>query len=167
MLAAMSGQRLDVRRATLADAEVLCAFNAAMALETEGRTLDSTRLRRGIEHALTDAHRGSYWVCAGTDGRVVGALLVTLEWSDWRDGWFWWIQSVYVRPEARGHGAYRALWQHVLAAARAAGDVCGVRLYVDQENRNAQAVYEHLGMQRARYALYEVDFVLGAERAAD
>jgi ribosomal protein S18 acetylase RimI-like enzyme len=164
MLAAMSEQRPTVRRATPADTQDLCAFNAAMARETEGRELDPARLRRGIEHALADPGRGTYWVCCVAD-RVLGALLVTLEWSDWRDGWFWWIQSVYVRPEARGRGIYRALWEHVLAAARAQGDVCGVRLYVDQENRNAQAVYEHLGMERARYALYEVDFVLGAGHA--
>jgi len=158
----MTKKGWNVRRATLADAEDLREFNAAMALETEGRALDEKRLRRGIEHALSDPHRGSYWVCAAADGRALGCLLVTLEWSDWRDGWFWWIQSVYVRPEARQQGVYRALREHVLAAARIAGDVCGVRLYVDQENRKAQAVYAHLGMQRARYALYEVDFVLGA-----
>jgi ribosomal protein S18 acetylase RimI-like enzyme len=130
-----------------------------MAAETEGRDLDRARLEAGIAHALGDASRGTYFV-AERDGRVAGALLVTREWSDWRDGWFLWIQSVYTRPEARRSGIYRALYRHVVDTARAAGDVCGIRLYVERENRRAQATYEALGMRESCYRIYEVDFVL-------
>ncbi|MCK6448516.1 MAG: GNAT family N-acetyltransferase [Planctomycetes bacterium] len=129
-----------------------------MARETEGRELDPERLARGVERALASPDRGRYFV-AELGSRVVGALLVTTEWSDWRDGWFWWLQSVYVEADARRLGVYRALHEHVVRAARAAPDVCGVRLYVDRENRSAQTVYQRLGMQRARYEFFEIDFV--------
>jgi ribosomal protein S18 acetylase RimI-like enzyme len=92
---------------------------------------------------------------------VVASLLVTYEWSDWRAGWFWWIQSVFVVESSRGRGVYRALYEEVLGRARGRADVAGVRLYVELENVHAQAVYERLGMRRAHYHLYEVDFVLG------
>ena len=151
---------MRVRPATPADLDVLVDFNAAMALETEDRRLDPDRLRAGVSTALSDPARGAYRV-AERDGRVVGALLLTREWSDWRNGWFWWIQSVYVAPDARGRGVYRALHESVLAEARADGKVCGVRLYVEQDNRAAQATYAAVGMRRARYAVYEDDFTAG------
>lgn len=156
----LGGARVQVRRAVLADLAHLVEFNGAMARETEDRELDVTRLTLGVRAVLERTECGRYWI-AERDGRAVGCLLITREWSDWRNGWFWWVQSVYVIAEARRQGIYRALYEHVLAEARAAGDVCGVRLYVDDENRPAQAVYERLGMQRARYRMYEVDFVLG------
>jgi GNAT superfamily N-acetyltransferase len=148
-----------VRPAGRGDLDTLVAFNAAMALETEGRALDEARLRRGVERALLDAARGSYRV-ALRDGVVVGALLLTREWSDWRDGWFWWIQSVYVVPAARGTGVYRALHASVLDEARRDGEVCGIRLYVEQANRAAQATYAAVGMARTHYLLFEQDFTL-------
>lgn len=154
-----SRSALRIRPATPADLDVLLEFNAGLALETEGRTLDRARLARGLELVLGDRERGAYRV-AERGGAVVGALLVTREWSDWRAGWFWWIQSVYVARSARGSGVYRALHASVFDEARAAGDVCGVRLYVDRENLSAQAVYRHLGMHEARYAFFERDFVL-------
>ena len=129
-----------------------------MAEETEGRHLDLMRLGRGVARALTDRSRGRYLV-AERDGEVVGALFVTLEWSDWRNGWFWWIQSVYTSPAERRTGVYRALHEQVLAEARAAGDVCGVRLYVERENESAQTTYARLGMRRTGYLLYEIDFL--------
>ncbi len=92
---------------------------------------------------------------AEVDGRVAGALLLTREWSDWRDGWFWWIQSVHVEREARRQGVYRALHEEVLRRALAAGDVVGVRLYVEQANVAAQRTYERLGMLRSHYVVYE------------
>jgi GNAT superfamily N-acetyltransferase len=144
-----------VRPARPQDLDLLVDFNAAMALETEDLRLDPARLRAGVAAALADPQRGAYRV-AELDGRPAGALLLTREWSDWRNGWFLWIQSVYVRPEARRHGVYRALHADVLAGAAAAGDVVGVRLYVDRENSQAQRTYERLGMQRARYDLFEV-----------
>jgi len=145
---------VTVRDARPTDLEALVRFNAAMARETEDLVLDPARLRAGVARALGDPARGRYLV-AERDGRVAGALLLTREWSDWRDGWFWWIQSVYVEPAARRHGVYRALHAAVLARAAAAGDVAGVRLYVELANRAAQATYERLGMRRARYVVCE------------
>src|SRR5215468_3854238 len=107
---------VGVRAAAARDLPVLVAFNAAMARETEGRALDEARLRRGVASALGDEARGRYLV-AERGGQAVGALLLTREWSDWRDGWFWWIQSVYVAPAARRQGVYRALHRAVLEQA--------------------------------------------------
>ena len=143
-----------VRPATRADLPLLVAFNAAMALETEDLRLQPARLQAGVAAALADPQRGVYRV-AELGGRPAGALLLTREWSDWRNGWFLWIQSVYVAPEARRRGVYRALHADVLAGAAAAGDVVGVRLYVDRANAGAQRTYERLGMRRARYDFFE------------
>lgn len=153
-----------VRAAQLADVPAIVGFQRAMARETEGKDLDPARVTRGVEAVLAaadGADRGFYLV-AEDRGDPVASLLVTYEWSDWRDGWFWWVQSVFVLPSHRGRGVYRALYAEVLERAGARGDVCGVRLYVEYDNAAAQAVYQRLGMHRARYHLYEVDFVLGA-----
>ena len=145
-----------MRRATRGDLEALVAFNAAMARETEGKALDLGRLRAGAEAVLGDARRGFYLV-AETAGQVVGQLLVTAEWSDWRNAYFWWVQSVYVSPDYRRRGVYRALDSHIRAEARRRGDICGVRLYVERANRVARQAYTSLGMTRSRYDLYEID----------
>jgi GNAT superfamily N-acetyltransferase len=135
-------------------------FNVAMAWETEGKALDPHRVRRGVAAVLEEpGSRGDYYL-AELAGRPVGQLLITTEWSDWRNGYFWWIQSVYVHPEHRRRGVYRTLHRHVLSEARRRGDVCGLRLYVDRDNRRAQGVYASLDMRRARYDLWETDFVL-------
>ena len=144
----------SVRAAREEDLGAIVRFNAAMAAETEGRALDPEVLARGVAHAFADAARGRYFV-AEAAGQVVGCLMITREWSDWRDGWFWWIQSVYVAPEARGRGAYSALHEHVRAAARAAGDVVGLRLYAERHNERAQRTYRRLGMEETGYLLYE------------
>jgi ribosomal protein S18 acetylase RimI-like enzyme len=151
---------LAIARATRAHLDALVHGNAAMAEESEGRALDRATLTRGVAAVFDDDRRGFYLVAMRGDD-VVGQLMVTYEWSDWRAGTFWWIQSVYVWPEARRQGVYRALYEHLLALARADGGVCGVRLYVERDNRTARATYEALGMERAVYELYEVDFVLG------
>lgn len=148
---------ITIRIATAADIAIIAANNSAMAEETEGRRLDAETLRSGVSRLLSDSTRGVYYL-AERDGNVVGQLLITREWSDWRDGWFWWIQSVYVTPDARRQGVYRALHEHVHAEARKRPDVCGIRLYVDQDNARAQQVYERLGMKRSGYRLYEVDW---------
>ena len=145
-----------MRRATRGDLETLVAFNAAMARETEGKALDLGRLRAGVEAVLGDARRGFYLV-AETAGQVVGQLLVTAEWSDWRNTYFWWVQSVYVSPDYRRRGVYRALDSHIRAEARRRGDICGVRLYVERANHVARQAYTSLGMTRSRYDLYEID----------
>jgi ribosomal protein S18 acetylase RimI-like enzyme len=143
-----------VRPARAADRDAIAAFNAAMARETEHRELDLATLTRGVERGLADPAKGRYFV-AELDGRVAGCLMVTTEWSDWRAGWFWWIQSVYVDPAQRGRGVYGALHEHVRTAARAAGDVVGIRLYVEKDNTRAQRAYRKLGMTETDYRLYE------------
>lgn len=154
----MSGEGgVRVRPAVATDAAAIVDFNHAMARETEGRELDRATLARGVERALPDPARGRYFV-AELDGQVAGCLLVTTEWSDWRDGWYWWIQSVYVAPAARGRGTYAALHNHVRTAARAAGDVVGLRLYADLHNERAQRTYRRLGMVETDYRLFEEMF---------
>lgn len=151
----------SVRLATIDDADTIADFNLAMAAETEDRGLDEERLRAGVRGVLADPQRGRYRVAvAQLDGAevVVGCLLLTTEWSDWRNGWFWWIQSVYTSPEFRGQGVYRALYDEVLVEAREREDVCGLRLYVEAENLRAQRVYTHLGMERTDYQLFELEF---------
>ena len=128
-----------------------------MAQETEGLALDADVVRPGVAAVLADDALGFYLV-AEVDGQAAGQLMVTYEWSDWRNGLFWWIQSVYVRLEFRRRGVYSALHRHVAQAAREAGGVCGIRLYVEQDNTIAQQVYKSLEMHRTRYQMYEVEF---------
>ena len=128
-----------------------------MAQETETLPLDEAVVRPGVAAVLADPALGFYLV-AEIDGNLAGQLMVTYEWSDWRNGLWWWIQSVYVRPEYRRRGVYTALHRRVADEARAAGGACGIRLYVEQENTTAQQVYESLDMYRTRYQMYEVEF---------
>lgn len=150
---------VTVRPATLADLDVLVRFSAAMARETEGRALELKRLRKGVRAVLASERHGRYLV-AESGAAVVGQLLLTSEWSDWRNGVFWWIQSVYVEPSARRRGVYQTLHKHVVRDARERGDVCGVRLYVEKDNRRARTAYTSLGMTATAYRIYEQDFVL-------
>lgn len=152
-----TAELIRVRTASADDTATLVEGNCAMARETESRELDHDRITRGVAKVLADARRGTYYI-AEIDGTPAGQMLITTEWSDWRDGWFWWIQSVYVCPAFRGRGVYRALQEHVTRLARATGDVCGLRLYVERENAGARAVYEKLGMTRTSYRLYERDW---------
>jgi ribosomal protein S18 acetylase RimI-like enzyme len=145
---------MNIRLAEESDTAALVEFNQAMALETEGKTLDSQILQSGVESVLHDEKKGFY-VVAEENGQIVGGLMVTFEWSDWRDGWFWWIQSVYILPASRGRGIYRFLYDFVKESAREKDDVCGFRLYVEKENTNAQKVYEKLGMEISHYLMYE------------
>ena len=145
-----------VRPASPSDLKILVEFNSAMALETEGKNLDPAALHAGVAAVLADGLKGFYLV-AECRGNPVGQLLVTSEWSDWRNAFFWWIQSVYVIPEHRRRGVYRALDQQVKVQAKLRGDVCGVRLYVDRRNHGAQKVYSSLGMVPSHYDMYEVE----------
>lgn len=146
-----------LRPATLADLETLARWAEAMALETEGKTLDAATIRAGIAAGIADPGKARYLV-AEREGVAVGTLMLTTEWSDWRDGWWWWIQSVYVVPEARRLGVFRALYAHVEAEARATPGVCGLRLYVENDNTRAQATYASLGMVDAHYRVFEAPF---------
>jgi GNAT superfamily N-acetyltransferase len=145
---------MNIRLALKEDAAALAAFNLAMALETEDKRLDPETLRRGVEAVFDDPQKGFY-VVAETDGRVVGGLLITFEWSDWRNSWFWWIQSVYILPDARGKRIYSRLYEFVKEKARAEDNVFGFRLYVEKENMHARRVYEKLGMENSYYLAYE------------
>jgi ribosomal protein S18 acetylase RimI-like enzyme len=145
---------MQIRTATAEDVDALVEFNQAMALETEGKRLDPDILRAGVTAVFADAQKGFY-VVADEDGSVAAGLMVTTEWSDWRNGWFWWIQSVYVQPEHRGSGLYGQMYAFVKSRAAEAENVCGFRLYVEKENERAQRVYEKLGMERTYYLMYE------------
>jgi Acetyltransferases len=148
---------MQIRDAGPKDVETLVAFNAAMAEETEDLVLDERVLRRGVKRLIEDPALGRCLV-AETDEGVVGTLSVTSEWSDWRCGLFWWIQSVYVAPEARGRGVFSDLYDHVQDLARAEPDVIGLRLYVERNNVRAQRTYARLGMEETAYRVYEVEF---------
>jgi GNAT superfamily N-acetyltransferase len=144
---------LVIRPAVVADAPIVTAYNALLALESEHKKLDPEVLAPGVLAALRDPERARYFV-AEDEGAVVGQIMLTREWSDWRNGWIWWIQSVYVRSDRRRHGVFRALYEHVRKTARSEG-VVGLRLYVEQENHAAQEVYKRLGMQRSGYLVLE------------
>ncbi|HTU17286.1 MAG TPA: GNAT family N-acetyltransferase [Gemmataceae bacterium] len=145
---------LSIRRAVLADAAVVSEFNRLLAQESEGKTLDAAVLAAGVAAGLADPAKSVYFL-AEEDGAAVGQIMYTMEWSDWRNGWFWWIQSVYVRAEARRRGIFRALYEHVHQAARADGQVIGLRLYVERGNQIAQETYQRMGMESAGYLVFE------------
>ncbi|MCL4685250.1 GNAT family N-acetyltransferase [Myxococcota bacterium] len=143
-----------IRTARADDLEVLVGFNLAMARETEALELDRATVRSGVAALLSHPDRGRVLMVEEA-GVAVAALALTLEWSDWRNGMFWWIQSVYVHPDHRRRGHYRRLHEHVRGLAAADPEVCGLRLYVEHENRGAQATYRSLGMRETAYRLYE------------
>lgn len=159
----MSDPAWVVREATVDDLDRLQEWACAMAHETEGKALEAGTVRGGIEAGLRDASRARYFIAsrrvqlAGRETIDIAAatLMLTTEWSDWRNGLWWWIQSVYVAPEQRRLGGYRALHAHVEAAARATDGVIGLRLYVERDNTHAQATYASLGMEDAGYRVYE------------
>jgi ribosomal protein S18 acetylase RimI-like enzyme len=143
-----------VRRAGPEDAAVIAEFNRRLAEETEGKALDAALLRAGVEAGLADEAKALYFV-AEDGGDVIGQLMLTREWSDWRNGWMWWIQSVYVRADARRRGTFRALYRFAHEAAKADPGVIGLRLYVEHANGAAQQTYQRLGMTRTGYLVFE------------
>lgn len=153
----MAESNFQIRTATPADAAVIADFNAAIALESEGLELGMVMLRAGVEALLTDSAKGRYFV-ATVDDRIVGQLMHTWEWSDWRNGMFWWIQSVYVLPDYRRAGIFAGLYGHLETLAKAEATVCGLRLYVEQNNERAQQTYIKCGMSRTHYLLMEDDY---------
>jgi len=143
---------LLIRPATAADEDVIVRFNAALAWESEAKALDEPVLRAGVRAVLADPHKGLYTV-AESGGAVVGQLSVTFEYSDWRNGWYWWLQSVYVDAAARRQGVFRALFDHLKATALADPTVIGLRLYMEDDNRAAEATYLGVGMVAEPYRL--------------
>jgi GNAT superfamily N-acetyltransferase len=145
---------ITIRRGTPADIPVIVEFNRRLAEESEGKALDVPILTAGVAAAMADPLKGPYYLAVDGD-HVVGQTQITFEWSDWRNGWLWWIQGVYVRTEARQRGVFRALYEHIEREARQAGNVIGLRLYVDQNNHGAQQTYLKLGMSPSNYLLFE------------
>jgi ribosomal protein S18 acetylase RimI-like enzyme len=154
---------LNVRLAKSEDAAMIASFSAAMALETEGRHLDLDRLHEGTVALFNSSDYGFFMVAEleqPDHRRLLGQLMVTYEWSDWRNGAFWWIQSVYVDPAWRRQSVFRRMHETVMATAKTSPNVCGVRLYVEGSNSVAQAVYRKVGLIPSSYAIFETDFVL-------
>ncbi len=147
---------IAVRPATLADLDSLVAGNIAMALEAEHKRLDPATVRRGVRAVFEEPGRGRYFV-AEIGGNVVGQAMYTCEWSDWRNGNFWWLQSVYVAPVARRTGVFRAIYGFIERLAKAEPGVCGLRLYVELDNERAQQTYRRCGMVDAGYLVMETD----------
>lgn len=149
-----SNSDIRYREADVRDLPDIVEFQIAMARETEDFALDLATCTRGVEAVFNDHAHGQYFV-AEAEGRLIASLLITFEWSDWRNGVVWWIQSVYVRPEFRRRGAYGALYKYVKALAERDPSVKGIRLYVDKRNAAAQEVYARLGMNGEHYKVFE------------
>ncbi len=147
---------IRVRPACIADQPLIAEFNRRLAIETERKVLDPAILERGVAEALADPDRLRYWV-ATVSGHapIAGQAAITREWSDWRNGWVWWLQSVYVDQPLRGRGVFRALYEHIRHEARALPDVIGLRLYVEDSNRSAPRTYQSLGMKPGGYSIYQ------------
>ncbi len=146
--------KVSVRRATAEDIATIAEFNLAMARETEDKELDSSTLYEGVAAGIADDARGIYYV-ADAEGETAACLLVTQEWSDWRNGWFWWVQSVFVAPAFRRRGLYSKMYKAIKSIAKEDKRVVGFRLYVERENTRAQKTYENLGMEASDYLMYE------------
>lgn len=157
---------VQIRRAVAGDEAVLADFNAALAWESERKRLDPEVLRAGVRSLLSDPNKGFYTV-AELGGEVVGQVMVTYEWSDWRNGWFWWVQSVYVRDDARRGGVFRSLFRALHDQAEADPAVIGIRLYVERDNSRAQLTYRALGLRDTPYHLLELYPLPGRARHVD
>ncbi|HEY5562022.1 MAG TPA: GNAT family N-acetyltransferase [Clostridiaceae bacterium] len=148
-----------IRNANLEDKNIIAAYNYNLAKETEDKILDFGILEKGVEAVLKDNSKGIYYIYE-EKGKVIGQMMVTKEWSDWRNGEFWWIQSVYVNNDYRGRGIFKELYSHVERLVLDNPDLCGLRLYVERNNKNAQRAYKRLGMEETNYKLYELDKTL-------
>ena len=158
----MTADSIRIRPATPKDLDTIVEFNLSLASETEGKALDRHVLRAGVEAALADANRARYFL-AEVDGEVVGQTMFTTEWSDWRNGHFWWIQSVYIDAAHRGRGVFRALYAHIRELAKHEPNVCGIRLYVDNDNHRAIKTYRRLGMELTDYLICEEAWLTSAQ----
>ncbi len=147
---------MTIRQAVLSDTQVIADFNLRLAEETENLRLDPKRVREGVAALLRDPAKGLYFVYE-ENGVVAGQVMITYEWSDWRNGNIWWLQSVYVRQEFRGRGVFRALFHHLKDLARTEGGVCCLRLYMHADKSRARQSYERLGMNHTKYEVFEMD----------
>lgn len=147
-----------VSRGEVCDIDSIVQFQADMAMESEGCVLNKEKVTKGVTAAMLDDSKGIYWV-AKIDERTIGSLMITREWSDWNNEWYWWIQSVYVTPEYRKQGVYKAMYQKVKDAAKE-NNVSQIRLYADKTNLSAQKAYQSLGMHKSHYLMFEEDLVL-------
>jgi ribosomal protein S18 acetylase RimI-like enzyme len=145
---------MEIRQATIADAAAIAEYNVALAKESEDLTLEPAVVRQGVEAALRDAAKGVYFG-AYEGGKLVGQIMVTYEWSDWRNGNFWWLQSVYVHPEFRSRSVFKSLFAHALEQAQKTPGICGFRLYVEEHNSRAQAAYHRFSFERTNYQVLE------------
>lgn len=152
-----SSDELTIRAATPADAHTIAEFNTRMALETEGKRLDPQVALQGASLGLQKEEWCRYFI-AEHQGRVVGQAMITFEWSDWRAGLFWWLQSVYVHPDFRRLGVFRRLFRHIRELAEKSPGTCGLRLYVEQHNRSAIDAYVRLGLSPSGHTVYELDW---------
>lgn len=145
-----------IRKAELHDLKRIVEFNYNLAFETENKELDKNILNKGVKALLEDKSKGVYHVCE-INGEVVGQIMYTYEWSDWRNGLFIWVQSVYVDKEHRGQGIFKKLYNHIKEMCDKDENICGIRLYVEFENHNAQRTYKSLGMEKCNYYMYEYE----------
>lgn len=147
-------QEINIRKATEADIDAIVTFNIAMALETEELHLNEAMLSAGVKAVFQDEKKGFYFV-AEVDGITRGCLMITYEWSDWRNGLFWWLQSVYIEKDFRRKGLFKSLFEKTQALIQDIDEVVGIRLYVEKDNTRAQETYLNLGMKKTNYYLFE------------
>jgi GNAT superfamily N-acetyltransferase len=143
-----------IRKGTVDDIDTIVSFNYNLAYETENTSLDREILKKGVAALLSDSSKGVYWIYE-SEGKSIGQLMITTEWSDWRNGEFWWIQSVYIHKDHRRKGLFKALFEHVKCMAVNHSTVCGIRLYVEKENEYAKQTYQAMNMKKTHYLLYE------------
>ena len=147
---------MNIRKSLNKDIDVIARYNYNLAYETENKILDMNILTRGVEAIIKDENKGIYHVCE-INGEVVGQIMYTFEWSDWRNGTFLWIQSAYVNKEFRGMGVFKALYKFIRDIADNDNNICGIRLYVEKENTIAKKTYKNIGMKECNYYIYEYD----------
>lgn len=151
--------KIKIRKATKKDSNTIISWNRKMAFETENKNLNLKTSKLGVDNFFKQKGLGFYLI-AEADNKPVGQLMITYEWSDWRNGLFYWIQSVYVVPEFRGKKIFSALYRYVFNLTKKNKNICGIRLYVENNNKRAQKVYVKLGLSKTHYQMFETDFVL-------
>ncbi|PAX54100.1 GNAT family N-acetyltransferase [Brunnivagina elsteri] len=152
----MNQRNCIIRKAELEDLSTIVSFNQSLAMEVRGEKLESEIITSGVEAVLKDSNRGFYTLVE-IESKIIAIALITFEWSDWRNAWFWWLQDVYVEPSYRQQGIFRSLYMHLKQQAQLA-QVSGLRLYVYKGNTKAQEVYQRIGMNPSNSLIFE-DFL--------